>query len=1539
MAVVRCYGRWMILLGMALWASAAIAELTVGNSALISSKRVSRTHFEYVYTADLTNSSGAVENATAAVASSAGSTIIIDSSLNFGNVAANSSVTSTDTFSFQQDRRVAFDPSVLTFTVSATPVVTDNTPPVFSINSPANNSLVSIARPVISISYSDASGVNTGSIAFTQNGSPLPVSCQLNQTGGNCTPVADIVDGSVVLAASIQDTLGNTATAQVTILVDNSPVSLSVTSPADGFITTASSIAVSGTAGPGVTTVKVNDVNAPITNGSFSATVPLREGKNMLVAVGTKDSGKTGTSSVDITRDIVAPIVKIDSPRDGFNSVEDRIAVTGLVNDIVSGGINPRVFVNGLEATVSDGTFMLVDLPVVRGPNVIQVVATDAVGNQASDSITVNFQTITGKRITVISGNGQADLTNELLPQPIVVAVKDNLGNPVAGSVVNFEVTRNSGLIRANTGDTGKRSLQIPTNGSGQASVLFQLGDTTGEGNNRITATSLGVAGEAEFCASALSAGATEIKMVMGDNQRGIVGQPLAQPLEAMVVDKDGNPIKNLPVTFSITRGDGNLDGLPEISKITGSDGVARAVLTLGPQPGINNNVVKATFVGATTVSAIFMATGVAAGNPANTQFTGVVLDNAHTPIPGSVVSIIDTSVSAVTDDEGQFLLSNVPVGKIHLRIDPTASPRPETFPPLEFETVTIAGQVNILGQPILLPAVQTQNSKLVGGDEDVTIFMPGVAGMSVTVVAGSATFPNGDKTGQLSISQVHLDKVPMPPPNGSLFMPPAWTIQPAGVKFDPPAKVTIPNDGLPPGRIIDIFQFDHTLNQFINVGKAVVADDGFDIISDNGFGITRTGWGGCGLPPPPDTCTRSCGPAPTPADECQEVESPECPGCPFLKAADPSKSRSEQTPNDCSRNTCGGPELDESDPPEDQPNDCINEVCVGPPEPDDGETPPDDCQVCLGGSPQPDPSNDGNTCIDGCGTCVNGSCEITDPNRPKENQTPNDCKTEVCEGPPIANPGDAPTDVCKICDGTNVVDDPNKENPTQTPNDCKTLFCDGRTAANPGDAPIDECKTCSGEDIVDKTNTPKPAQIPNNCQIEMCAGEFNPNPNDKPVDVANDCKSSTCFIDLAGGSARLITDLNPNDHNTPDAPNDCAKPICTAIGSSATTLIFDSNDNTDKCSVCAGINSKTPKTTDQVSPNICQEFQCDSATGLFSLQNKAADTPTGNQCLLCDGAGGTKNKLGSCDDGRSCTTGDTCSAGVCSGTLDTSIPGCSEEDNDLEDVTVRLTMFIPVDHVTMPKHPLRFPVWDDIVFTGDNRDFAGNNFTYYDQENQPEPLPQSGGIAYRIAQEFVVRPGSGIINEKNLSGTTMRFDIPTSMTDGSLELPVTCYRKSCSECTDYAPGRPMTVPDQCLSLSSRQDTIFDGVQKEAQSPASTSSMSVTLVSQTADRVLVRLKGSPANSLVPLTPTALTFQIDWDFFMEFNISDGKAVSWRVFGTGSGFAAHDPFPAYELEVNKNVIYRRDPIPNGNNPDDLGVFESGQIELNITGSGGL
>jgi hypothetical protein len=758
-------------------------------------------------------------------------------------------------------RDVAGNAASLQIAVRLETTTADTTPPVLAVGSPASGAVLFQNRPPIDVTFSDASGVNLSTLAFTSNGTALVVNCALSGAGGRCTPTAPLPEGAVRLVVSLRDTIGNEATATIDVTVDSAPVPLDITAPQDRLITRAATLDVSGTVGTGVTDVQINGVAAPVNGTSFAATVPLRDGVNMIVAVATKANGKTGTDSIDVTRDTIAPIVRIDSPSANFISANNSIPVTGLVNDVVNGGLNATVIVNGTPAVVSDGTFMVTSIPLVRGPNTIEAIARDFVGNESRHSVTVRYDSPVGARLAIQSGNGQAAVVRQLLPQPFVAVVKDDAGNPVAGRVVRFSVSRNNGLLQLDAGAAGQRSVQVPTDGSGRATVLLTLGDTAGQGNNRVLVSALGVTGEIEFCASALTAPPQKILMTMGDNQRGAVGQPLATPLEALVADRDGNPVKGLPVKFAVTKGGGSIDGAAEVTRATGVDGIARAILALGPDPGISSNVVTATFEGLTTLPATFTASALVPGDPAQTRFRGVVLDNGLTPIPGAIVKIDHTTVSGTTDAEGQFVLENVPVGKIHLIIDPSKSPRPETFPPLAFETVTIAGQANVLGQPIMIPALDTSGSRIVGGPEDVVLKMPGVPGLELTVFANSVTCRDGSKQCRVTISQVHLDKVPMPPPSGTIFMPPAWTVQPGGTRFHPPARISIPNDGMPPGRQIDIFQFDHDLNQFINIGKGTTTEDGLLIISDPGFGISSAGWGGCGQPQPPTTCAASPGP------------------------------------------------------------------------------------------------------------------------------------------------------------------------------------------------------------------------------------------------------------------------------------------------------------------------------------------------------------------------------------------------------------------------------------------------------------------------------------------------------------------------------------------------------------------------------------------------------------------------------------------------------------------------------------------------------
>jgi hypothetical protein len=67
--------------------------------------------------------------------------------------------------------------------------------------------------------------------------------------------------------------------------------------------------------------------------------------------------------------------------------------------------------------------------------------------------------------------------------------------------------------------------------------------------------------------------------------------------------------------------------------------------------------------------------------------------------------------------------------------------------------------------------------------------------------------------------------------------------------------------DHMPAGQVLEVFQFDHDLEQFVSVGAARVRENGAVVVSDPGFGVTKSGWGGAPPPPPPKKeCVGGCG-------------------------------------------------------------------------------------------------------------------------------------------------------------------------------------------------------------------------------------------------------------------------------------------------------------------------------------------------------------------------------------------------------------------------------------------------------------------------------------------------------------------------------------------------------------------------------------------------------------------------------------------------------------------------------------------------------
>ena len=114
---------WMVGFILFLLPNISIADLTVANYTLVSSKRVTRTDFEYTYRAQMTNGGQAVTNVTAQVTSTSPNTTIIEGILDFGDVAAGATLTSTDTFTIRHNRLYAFSWSNIAWNIQFEPAI------------------------------------------------------------------------------------------------------------------------------------------------------------------------------------------------------------------------------------------------------------------------------------------------------------------------------------------------------------------------------------------------------------------------------------------------------------------------------------------------------------------------------------------------------------------------------------------------------------------------------------------------------------------------------------------------------------------------------------------------------------------------------------------------------------------------------------------------------------------------------------------------------------------------------------------------------------------------------------------------------------------------------------------------------------------------------------------------------------------------------------------------------------------------------------------------------------------------------------------------------------------------------------------------------------------------------------------------------------------------------------------------------------------------------------------------------------------------
>lgn len=643
-----------------------------------------------------------------------------------------------------------------------------------------------------------------------------------------------------------------------------------------------------------VVEVHVNQQQATLSADGLQFEFPnffLHEGTN-LVSVNARDArGRESTANVTVYVDQTAPLVTIEGPTADAVTSASTIDVRGLVNDAVEGGLNPpeptvRVtnLANGeaVDAAVGDRYFIAGDIPLEVGANTLRVVASDAAGNARERMLEISRVFVGSDRLTEVSGDRQSALVNAELAQSLRVVALGADGAPLADLPVRFDVIRGSGHLALAQGASATvdgvnpaRNLVVRTDGNGEAQVWLTLGSEAAVAGNAVRAWHEAMSEEVLFTATGQKG---DPAWVMTNGASGSqfvqVNSTPVEPLSVVVMDADHNRLAGVPVVFEIDGENARFTpasapggqvaaGMRSIEVATDRNGLAAVRPMVGAEAGtVTLRAFSPRSDGTRVGEAGFQLIALERGE-GPTRFVGTVMDHSGTPLAGVRLSIARTSLLATTDTDGRFeFLSQVPAGKIDLFVDgrdvrSTHGGMPIEYPALHFETAVIQGAINQLPHPIYLPPIEVGRAQVVGGDQDVVLTMPGFEGFEMRVRANSVTFPDGSRVGPLVISPVHNDRLPMVPPGpAGMFAAVGWTIQPTGTRFDPPIEVRIPNlTGERPGETMPIVQWDHDLATFVPMGRSTVSEDGTQIVSDPGSGITKAGWGGGGPPPPPPNC------------------------------------------------------------------------------------------------------------------------------------------------------------------------------------------------------------------------------------------------------------------------------------------------------------------------------------------------------------------------------------------------------------------------------------------------------------------------------------------------------------------------------------------------------------------------------------------------------------------------------------------------------------------------------------------------------------
>lgn len=203
--------------------------------------------------------------------------------------------------------------------------VKETVAPVITILSPSGGAYVTNNKQPVVFTITDeagGSGVKLDSVSVKLDGvavssGEIAHSAIANGYSFTYTPASPLGEGSRTVTVDATDNDGNSAAQKsTTFTVDTVPPTLNITAPAEGLITSASALVVSGqtndaTSSPVTVTIKLNDADQGAvtvgSDGAFTKSVTLAEGVNVIVVTATDAAGKSTSVTRNVTLDSSVP--------------------------------------------------------------------------------------------------------------------------------------------------------------------------------------------------------------------------------------------------------------------------------------------------------------------------------------------------------------------------------------------------------------------------------------------------------------------------------------------------------------------------------------------------------------------------------------------------------------------------------------------------------------------------------------------------------------------------------------------------------------------------------------------------------------------------------------------------------------------------------------------------------------------------------------------------------------------------------------------------------------------------------------------------------------------------------------------------------------------------------------------------------------------------------------------------------------------------------------------------------------------------------